>query len=117
MQQVTAIVEDGDRHDPVVLLRLGLGGRGDLAAVVERQHRPVFHCRAVLSYLKAFLICSSAVGSSIVVRSPGSRPSASAWIERRSVLPERVFGSSVTKCTPLGRAMAPSCLSTVCMIS
>ena len=42
-------------------------------------------------------ICSSAAGSSIVVRSPGSRASASAWIERRSSLPERVFGSSVTK--------------------
>ena len=47
-------------------------------------------------------ICSSAPGSSIVVRSPGSRPSASAWIERRSSLPERVLGSSVTKCTRAG---------------
>jgi len=37
------------------------------------------------------------VGSSIVVRSPGSRPSHRAWIERRSSLPERVFGSAVTK--------------------
>ena len=37
-------------------------------------------------------ICSSAAGSSIVVRSPGSRPSASAWIVRRNSLPERVFG-------------------------
>ena len=31
------------------------------------------------------MICFSAAGSSIVVRSPGSRPSASAAIERRSV--------------------------------
>ena len=28
-------------------------------------------------------------------------------------MPERVFGSSVTKCTRAGRAIAPSCLSTV----
>src|SRR4029077_12867906 len=99
-----------DRDDPVVLLRFRFRRRGDLAAVVERQHWPVLHCRA-------FLICSSAVGSSIVVRSPGSRPSASAWIERRRVLPERVFGSRVTKWTAFGRAIAPSCLSTVSMIS
>ena len=62
-------------------------------------------------------ICSSAAGSSIVVRSPGSRPSASAWIERRSSLPERVFGSSVTKCTRDGRPIAPSCRSTVAITS
>ena len=40
-----------------------------------------------------------------------------AAIERRSVLPERVLGSSVTKCTAFGRPMAPSCRSTVSMIS
>ncbi len=62
-------------------------------------------------------ICSSALGSSIVVRSPGSRDSASAWIDRRSSLPERVFGSSVTKCTVDGRAIAPSSRSTVCSTS
>ncbi|MNN23186.1 hypothetical protein D3C81_1365740 [compost metagenome] len=45
----------------------------------------------------AVLTCSSAVGSSIVVRSPGSRPSATAWIARRSSLPERVLGSALTK--------------------
>ena len=50
----------------------------------------------------ALRICSSAVGSSIVVRSPGSRPSHSAWIERRKSFPERVFGSTLTKCTRAG---------------
>src|SRR6185436_19982262 len=110
VQQVTAIVEDRDTNVPVVLARLGLRGGGDLAAIVERQHGSCFHRRACL-------ICSSAAGSSMVVRSPGSRPSASAWIERRNVLPDRVFGSSVTKCTALGRAIAPSCLSTVSMTS
>ncbi len=49
-------------------------------------------------------------GSSIVVRSPGSRPSQTAWIARRSSLPERVFGSTLTKCTRAGRASAPSCV-------
>ena len=39
------------------------------------------------------LICSMPAWSSSVVRSPGSRPSAIAWIERRSTLPERVLGS------------------------
>ena len=67
----------------------------------------------------AALICANAAGSSMVVRSPGSRPSASAWIERRNSLPERVFGNSVTRCTaPDGRwhrslcppsAQSPSC--------
>src|SRR3989441_3795068 len=111
VQEVPAIVEDGDADVPVVLLRLGFGRGGNPAAVVEGEHRSCFHsCRACL-------ICSSALGSSMVVRSPGSRPSARAWIERRSVLPERVFGSSVTKCTAFGRAMAPSCLSTVAITS
>ena len=45
-------------------------------------------------------ICCSAAGSSIVVRSPGSRPSHTAWIARRSSLPERVFGSSVDEAHP-----------------
>ena len=63
------------------------------------------------------LICCSAAGSSIVVRSPGSRPSQTAWIARRSSLPQRVFGSSATKCTRAGRATAPSWSSTVFMIS
>src|SRR5712692_1344596 len=107
VQQVPAVVEDGDADVPVVLFRLGFRRGGNLAAVLQREHRSRFHaCRACL-------ICSSALGSSMVVRSPGSRPSARAWIERRSVLPERVFGSSVTKCTAFGRAMAPRCLSTV----
>src|SRR6185503_8638254 len=110
VQQVPAVVEDRDAHVPVVLPRLCLRGGGDLLAVVQREHRSVLHCRACR-------ICSSALGSSMVVRSPGSRPSASAWMERRSVLPERVLGSSETKCTARGRAIAPSCLSTVCMIS
>src|SRR5438105_4256431 len=111
VQQVSAVVEDRDAHVPAVLLRLRFRGGGNFLAVVEREHRSRLHrCRA-------FLICSSALGSSMVVRSPGSRPSASAWIERRSVLPERVFGSSVTKCTAFGRAIAPSCLSTVSITS
>src|SRR6185436_6360530 len=110
VQQVTAIVEDRDTNVPVVLARLGLRGGGDLAAIVERQHGSCFHRRACL-------ICSRALGSSMVVRSPGSRPSASAWIERRSVLPERVLGSNETKCTAFGLAIAPSCLSTVCITS
>src|SRR4029453_18045904 len=62
-------------------------------------------------------IWSSAPGSSIVVRSPGSRPSQIAWIDRRSSLPERVFGSAVTKCTRAGRATAPSCVSTTFITS
>ena len=53
----------------------------------------------------------------MVVRSPGSSPSHSARIERRSSLPERVFGSAVTKCTRDGRATAPSWLSTTFMTS
>src|SRR5882762_8449084 len=111
VQQVPAVVEDGDADVPAIALRLGFRGGGNPAAVLEGEHRSCFHaCRACL-------ICSSALGSSMVVRSPGSRPSARAWIERRSVLPERVFGSSVTKCTAFGRAMAPSCLSTVCSTS
>ena len=56
-------------------------------------------------------------GSSSVVRSPGSRPSAMAWMERRSTLPERVFGNWVMKCTRFGRPMAPSRLSTLAMTS
>src|SRR5919201_2623045 len=111
VQEVTAIVEDGDADVPVVSFRFGLGRGGDLLAVVERQHRSLLHER------RASLICTSAVGSSMVVRSPGSRPSASAAIARRSVLPERVFGSKPTKCTAFGRAMAPSCRSTVCITS
>src|SRR6267143_2993076 len=111
VQQVAAVVEDGDADVPAIALRLGFRGGGNPAAVLEGEHRSCFHaCRACL-------ICSSALGSSMVVRSPGSRPSARAWIERRSVLPERVFGSSVTKCTAFGRAMAPSCLSTVSITS
>ena len=53
----------------------------------------------------------------MVVRSPGSRPSASACKERRSSLPERVFGNKVTKYTRRGRAMPPSYRSTAAMIS
>ena len=115
MQQVPAVVHDGDDDVPFVAPRLGLRRRAHLAAVVESQLRSSPHFVA-LSF-SALRICSSAPGSSMVVRSPGSRPSASAWIERRSVLPERVFGSSVTKCTARGRAIAPSCLSTVSMTS
>src|SRR2546421_7089036 len=111
VQEVSAIVEDGDAHVPVVPSRFGFGGGRDLLAVLERQHRTLFHER------RASLICVSAAGSSMVVRSPGSRRSASAWMARRSVFPERVFGSSVTKCTAFGRAMAPSCWSTVCITS
>src|SRR5437879_2481842 len=111
VQRVAAVVEDGDADVPLVLCRLGFRRGGNLAAVLQREHRSSFHaCRACL-------ICSSALGSSMVVRSPGSRPSARAWIERRSVLPERVFGSSVTNCTAFGRAMAPSRLSTVAITS
>ncbi len=42
-------------------------------------------------------ICSSAAGSSIVVKSPASRPSQTATSERRRTLPERVLGSALTK--------------------
>ena len=52
----------------------------------------------------ASLICVSEVGSSIVVKSPGSRPSQMACIERRSSLPERVLGNRLTQCTREGRA-------------
>src|SRR3954468_15183452 len=111
VQQVAAVVEDGDADIPVVLLRLRLGRGRDLLAVVEGQHGSGLHgC-------SAFLICSKALGSSMVVRSPGSRPSATAWMERRNVLPERVLGKRVTKYTAFGRAIAPSCLSTVSMTS
>src|SRR5258708_34373899 len=104
-----AVVQDRDADVPAVLSRLGLGGGGDLLAVLEREHRSRLHLR------RAFLICSSAVASSMVVRSPGSRPSATAWIERRSALPARVLGRGVTKSTPFARAMARSCMSTVCI--
>ena len=40
-----------------------------------------------------------------------------AWIARRNSLPERVFGSAVTKWTRDGRATEPSWLSTVFMMS
>jgi len=63
------------------------------------------------------LICCSAVGSSIVVRSPGSLCSHTAWIARRNSLPERDLGSTETKRTLDGRATAPSCSSTSFMIS
>ena len=53
------------------------------------------------------LICCRAPGSSMVVRSPGSRASHTAWMARRSSLPERVLGSVVTKRTRAGRATAP----------
>src|SRR5204862_7062282 len=105
-------VGERDRHVPVVPAGLGLRRGIELQAVFERQFRSGLHLIPRQS-----LICCSAFGSSIVVRSPGSRPSASAAIERRSVLPERVLGSSVTKWTALGRAIAPSCLSTVCITS
>src|SRR5712692_7913006 len=116
-QQMAAVVENGDDDVPLVLARLGLACGADFPAVFQGQARLGFHVFRSGLVLKAFFICSSAAGSSIVVRSPGSRPSASAWIERRSVLPERVFGSRDTKCTAFGRAMAPSCLSTVSMTS
>src|SRR5437588_1083901 len=111
VQEMPAIVEDGNAHVPVVPSCFGFGGARHLLAVVERQHGTLFHER------RASLICVSAAGSSMVVRSPGSRPSANAWMARRRVLPERVFGSSVTKCTAFGRAIAPSCRSTICITS
>src|SRR5262249_31322992 len=67
------------------------------------------YLRAFVSKVQALVlptasrICSSAAGSSIVVRSPGLRPSASAAIERRSSFPERVLGSRDTKYTRAGR--------------
>src|SRR3712207_8300126 len=51
---------------PYTTLFRSLRGGGDLAAVVQRQHGSCFHFRACL-------ICSRALGSSMVVRSPGSR--------------------------------------------
>ena len=53
----------------------------------------------------------------MVVKSPGSRPSHKAWIARRSSLPERVLGNTVTKRTRAGRATAPSRSSTTFMIA
>ena len=59
-------------------------------------------------YPTSSFTCCSAAGSSIVVRSPGSRRSATACRARRSSLPLRVLGSTVTKYTRDGRATAPS---------
>src|SRR5439155_6914688 len=103
-------VTAGDARKRNVRRRRGRDGRQGAGSC----RKPLFY-RGALPYVarSACLICSSAPGSSIVVRSPGSRPSASAWIERRNSLPERVFGSSVTKCTAPGRAIAPSSRSTV----
>ncbi|SUH17414.1 delta-aminolevulinic acid dehydratase [Salmonella enterica subsp. enterica] len=42
----------------------------------------------------AWRICCNDAGSSMVVRSPGSRPSQIAWIVRRSIFPERVLGAA-----------------------
>ena len=63
------------------------------------------------------LMAISEDGSSIVVRSPGSRPSATACNARRSSLPLRVLGSAVTIMTRAGRATAPRSPSTWRMIS
>src|SRR6267378_1770742 len=112
-EQMAAVVENGDDHVPLVLARFGLGRGADLLAVFEGQAGFGFHFLGSMLVFNALRICSRAAGSSMVVRSPGSRPSARAWIVRRSVLPERVLGSKDTKCTDFGRAMAPSCLSTV----
>src|SRR4051812_12877631 len=38
VQQVAAVVEDGDADDPLVLDGFGLGGRGNAAAVLQGQH-------------------------------------------------------------------------------
>src|SRR5262249_42488930 len=73
-------------HPPVTLQQLQ-----DLAIdAIEFLH-------GVYAGATALRTCSSAVGSSIVVKSPGSRPSQIACTERLSSLPERVFGSAVTK--------------------
>src|SRR4029078_13196093 len=94
IHQVAPVVEDGDRHVPAILAGLGFGRRHQLEAIVLRQYRSRLHLTPRQS-----LICSKALWSSMVVRSPGSRPSASAAMDRRSVLPDRVLGNSVTKCT------------------
>lgn len=79
--------------------------RGVAKTGSKHKHRSTFQVKnapkpaPVLDFY--FLIasrnCSSALGSSIVVRSPVSRPSHSAWIARRNNFPERVFGNAVTK--------------------
>lgn len=53
----------------------------------------------------------------MVVRSPGSRCSQTAWMARRSNLPLRVLGRPFTKRTRAGRASAPSWSATTFMIS
>src|SRR5580765_2257369 len=47
VQQVSAVVDDRDADVPVVLPRLGLGGRRDPLAVLEREHGARFHTRTV----------------------------------------------------------------------
>src|SRR6267378_522618 len=115
-EQMAAVVENGDDHVPLVLARFGLGCGADFLAVFEGQAGFGFHFLGSVLVFKVFnalRICSKAAGSSMVVRSPGSPPYPREWIVRRSALPERVLGSRDTKCTDFGRAMAPSCLSTV----
>src|SRR5947208_5837127 len=94
-------------------VRRSRGGNGRQRT--EKRRKRVFYRESPPA--NACRICSSAPGSSIVVRSPGSRPSARAWIERRNSFPERVFGNIVTKCTAPGRAIAPSSRSTVSITS
>ncbi|MNT67075.1 hypothetical protein D3C72_2051910 [compost metagenome] len=53
----------------------------------------------------------------MVVRSPGSRCSQTAWMARLSSLPLRVLGRPLTKRTRAGRARAPSWSATTFMIS
>ena len=58
------------------------------------------------------MICMTEVSASVVV-SPISRPSATSRSSRRMILPERVFGSSLTMKTWRGRAIAPICCGDV----
>ena len=53
----------------------------------------------------------------MVVRSPGSRPSQIAWIVRRSIFPDRVFGNCETNQTCAGRPKLPIWLSTSAIIA
>src|SRR5258706_13303416 len=92
-----------DRALVVVRERLRGNERQVVGRLVHPRHE-TFEGAPEPDDLRAFRICSSAPGSSMVVRSHGSRPSQMAWIERRSNLPERFLGNSATKHTCAGPA-------------
>src|SRR6267378_7835751 len=71
-EDVAAVVEDRDADAPLVLLRLGLAGGGDLPAIVQREAGPGSH--AVVLMLSSLSSPTSAP-SSIEKRSPKSNRS------------------------------------------